>query len=83
MQPRRSERLPPQGDVYRVVREYGLLVIITLIESDAPAFSEVYSWNYFYVTLPPCIPFWVFEFVEFIELLEFIFLSWIGKPIPL
>lgn len=55
MQPCCAERLPLQGDVYRVIREYGLLVIITLIESDAPAFSEVYSWNYFYVTLPPCL----------------------------
>jgi hypothetical protein len=45
--------LPLQGDVYRVIREDGLLVIIALIESDASAFSEVYGWDYFYGDLPP------------------------------
>ena len=43
-----SQRLPAESYLYGVIREAGFLVVITLIETDAPAISKVYSGDYFY-----------------------------------
>jgi hypothetical protein len=39
----RSQRLPLQGDLYRVVGEDCLLFIIALVEANALAVSDVYG----------------------------------------
>ena len=43
MEAGRSQRLPLQGDLYRVVGEDRLLLVIALVEADAPAVSDVYG----------------------------------------
>jgi len=43
MQAGRSQRLPLQGDLYRVVGEDRLLLIIALVEANALAVPDVYG----------------------------------------
>jgi len=52
MQPGRPQRLPLQGHLYRVIEEDRLLLVVTLIEANALAVSEVYGWDYFYISSP-------------------------------
>jgi hypothetical protein len=52
MQAGRSQRLPLQGDFYRVVEEDRLLLIIALVEANAPAVPDVYGRNDFRDNLP-------------------------------
>ena len=53
MQPWCPQRLPLQGNLYRVIREYRLLIIVALIKANALTVSKVYSGDYFYVNLTP------------------------------
>ena len=43
-----SQRLPPQGYLYRVLRENSLLIVVALIQANAVATSNVYGGDYFY-----------------------------------
>ena len=52
MQPWCPQRLPFQSYLYRVIREYRLLVIITLVKANALTMSNVYGGDYFYCNLP-------------------------------
>jgi len=52
MQPRCTQRLPPQGSLYRVIRKYRFLVIVTLIQANALTLPQVYGWDYFYCDPP-------------------------------
>ena len=49
MQPGCSQRLPSQSDLYRVIREDSLLVVITLVQANAVTTSNVYGRDYFYL----------------------------------
>lgn len=50
MEPRRTQRLPFQSDLYRVIRENCLLFIVTLVQANASTFFKVYGRDYFYGT---------------------------------
>jgi len=52
MYPGRPQGLPLQCYLRRVTREYRFLLIVTLVEADAPAFSDVQGWNYVYGFTP-------------------------------
>lgn len=45
------QRLPFQSYLQRVVREPGFAVVIALIQSDAPAISNIYGRDYFYCSV--------------------------------
>ena len=47
------QRLPLKSYLYRVIREYRFLIIVTLIEANTLTIPNIYRWDYLYFSLTP------------------------------